>query len=208
MLECLRVRLETHGGAAGRSDSCDIQIGRDLFAQWTVTLRCARVGAAGRTRRFVAASEAEVCRVVRERLGRRRAGRGYTLREISMAESVDVRPWLGPICALLGDDGGRGTGGANAGLDATRPADAGRSMPPLRDDCGHPGGAGRGVVDLADERRRRALERMRRDVEVARDELLALYAAAAEPSETADKASLLIECCDRLLATLEELAGG
>ncbi|HET8726844.1 MAG TPA: hypothetical protein VFO41_04965 [Alphaproteobacteria bacterium] len=203
MLDCLRIRLDAR--AADDRRAYDIRIGCDLFSHWTIVLRHGPVGRAGRVQRFVATSQADACRVVGERLARPAIAHRYRLCEISAAESLDLVPWLRPICALLTDDGRTERGGRGP-LDNQLPATP-ASEPKLRLPFERPTGRTAGeVVDLAVERRRVLLARTWSKVAAARDELLDIYAAAPEPSDTGEVTAVLIERCDLLLGLIEQLA--
>jgi hypothetical protein len=73
--------------ARGRFRAYRIDAGTDLFGDWLVDVTCGRIGSRGRTVRYVAASEAEARKIVRQCLQRRttapkRIGVGYQLRNL------------------------------------------------------------------------------------------------------------------------------
>jgi predicted DNA-binding WGR domain protein len=95
----LTVALEAHHPERNHHRSYVATVGRDLFGDWTVTIRYGRVGQGGQEIRY-AASESEAMRaILRNRLRRRlsapkRIGCAYRLASFSAAAGFDATDWL------------------------------------------------------------------------------------------------------------------
>ncbi|WP_169979780.1 WGR domain-containing protein [Tautonia rosea] len=86
--------LEACDPARGHYRAYRLEAGTDLFGAWLVDVTYGRIGARGRTIRYLARDEAEAKKLVRQSLRRRgtarkRIGVGYELREL-----VDPGEWL------------------------------------------------------------------------------------------------------------------
>ncbi len=100
----LSVTFEAHNYQLNHHRRYDIRLGRGLFGEWTVALSFGRAGRGGQELRHSAADAEQLRRVIRETLRRRlsapgRIGCAYWLKELSVAEGVDVSFWL-PEAAL------------------------------------------------------------------------------------------------------------
>ncbi|WP_119461137.1 WGR domain-containing protein [Rhodospirillaceae bacterium SYSU D60014] len=215
MLDRLRIRLEAHRDEANHHRAYEIQVDRDLFSAWTVSIRFARVGTHGHRLRACAVSEEEARRIIGRYLARRlsaprRIGCAYRLREVTASDSLNMLPWLGVLCRFVEDDSRtRRPAPTSIGV---RPRRRGRTEPaalPLLEAAGiSPSDLpGAEVIDLAAERRRRDLSRLEQAIHGVRDEILTVYGAAPEPSETSDLASALAGLADRLLDLVERTDG-
>jgi predicted DNA-binding WGR domain protein len=95
----LSVALEAHHAERNHHRSYEATVGRDLFGDWTVTIRYGRIGQGGQEIRY-AASEPEAMRaILRDRLRRRlsapkRIGCAYRLAFFSAAPGFDASSWL------------------------------------------------------------------------------------------------------------------
>ncbi len=101
MDDLLRISLEAHNPERNHHRRYEISVGRDLFGDWTVTIRFGRAGSPLRSLRFGGADEEAMRRLVRERLLRRvsaprRIGCAYRPREIAAAQGIVVGVWLPP----------------------------------------------------------------------------------------------------------------
>ena len=86
--------LEACDPARGRFRAYRLEAGTDLFGAWLVDVTYGRIGARGRTIRYLALDEEEARKLVRQSLRRRgtarkRIGVGYEVREL-----VDPEGWL------------------------------------------------------------------------------------------------------------------
>lgn len=99
MEDLLTINFEARNPARNHHRRYRISIGRDLLADWTVTISHGRAGQVGQVQQF-AASDPEVVRaIVRARLLRRlsapsRIGCEYAVLELDSAEGFDVPAWL------------------------------------------------------------------------------------------------------------------
>lgn len=101
----LSVTFEAHNDQRNHHRRYEIRLGRDLFGEWTVALRYGRTGRGGQEVRHSAANSEQLRKVIRESLRRRlsapkRIGCAYRLKELSVADGVDVGFWL-PESALF-----------------------------------------------------------------------------------------------------------
>jgi predicted DNA-binding WGR domain protein len=99
MQNLLTVAFEAHHAELNHHRRYEITIGRDLFGDWTVSVRFGRAGHQGREQRFGGAETRELKGIVQERLRRRlsasrRIGCGYRLNEFSAVKGFDVDSWL------------------------------------------------------------------------------------------------------------------
>jgi predicted DNA-binding WGR domain protein len=95
----LTIALEAHHDKRNRHRSYCITIGRDLFGDWTVTIRYGRCGNYGQAQTFGGADAQLMRKVIRDHLRRRlsapgRIGCEYALESLSVAEGFDVADWL------------------------------------------------------------------------------------------------------------------
>lgn len=95
----LIVSLEAHHAERNHHRRYEAAVGRDLFGDWTVTIRYGRIGQGGHEIRY-AASEPDAMRaILRDRLRRRlsaprRIGCAYRLAAFSAAAGFDATSWL------------------------------------------------------------------------------------------------------------------
>lgn len=87
--------LEARNPESGHFRSYRLEAGTDLFGDWLVDVTFGRIGARGRTLRYLASDEAEARKLVRQSLRRRgtarkRIGVCYKLKELTAPEE-----WLG-----------------------------------------------------------------------------------------------------------------
>ena len=212
VLDRLRIRLEAHHDEANHHRAYEIQVGRDLFSAWTVSIRFARVGTQGHRMRACAVSEEEARRIIGRYLARRlsaprRIGCAYRLREVVASDRLNMLPWLGVLCRFVEDDSrARPPPSASAPVRSRRRRRTEPVALPLLEAAGisprDPSGAE--IIDLTAERQRRARARLEREIADVRDEILAVYGAAPEPSETSELASALAGLADRLLDLVEQ----
>lgn len=211
MLDRLRIRLEAHHDEANHHRAYEIQVDRDLFSEWTVSIRFARVGTQGHRMRACAVTEEEARRLIARYLGRRlsapqRIGCAYRLREVTASDTLNMLPWLGVLCPFVEDDIRRRRSAQAVMEDRSRRRRRARPRPlPLLEAAGALPSAE--VIDLAAERRRRDLLRLQEEIEGMREDILAVYGAAPEPSETSELASALADVTDRLLDLVERMDG-
>jgi len=95
----LTVAFEAHESELNHHRRYAITIGRDLFDDWTVSIRYGRAGTTGRESRFSGSQVDELRAVVRVRLRRRlsaprRIGCPYRLTEFTSSAGVDAAAWL------------------------------------------------------------------------------------------------------------------
>jgi predicted DNA-binding WGR domain protein len=95
----LTVSLEAHNTERNHHRRYEIQLGRDLFGDWTVCLLYGRMGRAGQMVRHSGPDPEPLRQVIRASLRRRltaptRIGCTYTLRELTAAGDIDVAFWL------------------------------------------------------------------------------------------------------------------
>jgi predicted DNA-binding WGR domain protein len=115
----LSLTFEAHHAERNHHRLYELRIGRDLFDDWTVTIRYGRTGQFGQERRY-GSSEPEILRaIIRERLRRRlsapkRIDCCYRLSCYAEAPGFDAADWLPEdILACFG-----------AAVGGTRPATA------------------------------------------------------------------------------------
>ena len=94
MFGTFHATLEASDADLGRARSYRIEAGEDLFGVWLVDVTYGRIGARGRTVRYVASDRDEARRIVRRSFQRRRTARKrigvcYRIRELS-----DPGRWL------------------------------------------------------------------------------------------------------------------
>lgn len=99
MHNLMTIALEAHSDERNHHRRYEVEVGRDLLGDWTVTVRYGRAGRDLRTLRFADADEGKMRRVVQLRLRRRlsaprRIGCAYRPREISAAPGVSLEDWL------------------------------------------------------------------------------------------------------------------
>lgn len=80
--------LEASNPERGHLRAYRLEAGIDLFGDWLVDVTYGRIGAGGRTIRYLARDEAEAKKLVRQSLERRdtarkRIGVGYQIKELS-----------------------------------------------------------------------------------------------------------------------------
>jgi predicted DNA-binding WGR domain protein len=96
----LALSFEAHNADKNHHRRYALTVGRDLFGDWTVSIRYGRAGGSGGRELRYAAAEAEDLRaIVRDRLRRRlsapqRIGCPYRLAAFSTAAGVDTSFWL------------------------------------------------------------------------------------------------------------------
>ena len=92
--------LEACDPERGRYRAYRLEAGTDLFGEWLVDVTYGRIGARGRTIRYLATDKEEARKLVSQSLRRRgtarkRIGVGYELREL-----VDPEGWLSATSIL------------------------------------------------------------------------------------------------------------
>lgn len=95
----LAIALEAHHDKRNHHRSYRITVGRDLFGDWTVTIRYGRCGHDGHVRMFGSTDAKSMRKVIHDHLRRRlsapgRIGCGYALEALSVADGFDVADWL------------------------------------------------------------------------------------------------------------------
>lgn len=95
----LNMVLEAHNPARNHHRRYELIVGRDLFGEWTLTVRYGRIGTLGQSQRFSSRNPGELQRIMRERLrGRRgssrRIGCSYRLTVCSSSSRFDSAAWL------------------------------------------------------------------------------------------------------------------
>lgn len=95
----LSVIFEAHNTERNHHRRYEIRLGRDLFGEWTVSLRFGRTGRCGQEVRYSATNADQLRKVIRESLRRRlsapkRIGCSYRLKDLSAVEGLDVTFWL------------------------------------------------------------------------------------------------------------------
>lgn len=99
MQNLLSLTLAAHHPARNHHRHYELLLGRDLFGDWTVTLRYGRIGTCGQTQQFSSHNVAELRGMIRERLRRRlsaprRIGCAYRLVGLSVAAGCEPAEWL------------------------------------------------------------------------------------------------------------------
>lgn len=85
------IALEAHNDGRNHHRRYEIEVGRDLFDEWTVTLRYGRVGSGKQQQSFVARDEMELKAIIRDRLRRRRGSAkriGCDYKVVSLAQAT------------------------------------------------------------------------------------------------------------------------
>ncbi|OWK40986.1 WGR domain-containing protein [Fimbriiglobus ruber] len=95
----LTVAFEAHHAGKNHHRRYEVTVGRDLFDDWTVTIRYGRVGRGGQEKRYASPKPDEMRAVIRDRLGRRlsapkRIGCPYRLAGFSTVPGFDAADWL------------------------------------------------------------------------------------------------------------------
>jgi hypothetical protein len=95
----LTVALEAHHADRNHHRRYEATIGRDLFGDWTVTIRYGRTTQGGHEIRYAASEPQEIQVILRDRLRRRlsapkRIGCPYRLASLSAAPGFDAMDWL------------------------------------------------------------------------------------------------------------------
>jgi predicted DNA-binding WGR domain protein len=95
----LTVSFEAHHAEMNHHRRYEISVGRDLFNDWTVTIRYGRIGLRGQVKRFAGVPDDEMKAVIRDRLRRRlsapkRIGCAYWITGLSAADGFDAAAWL------------------------------------------------------------------------------------------------------------------
>ena len=99
MDDLLTLTVEAHNGPQNHHRRYEISIGRDLFDDWTVTIRYGRVGQGGQERRYGSRDMEPLRAVIRQSLRRRlsaprRIGCPYTLTSFTQVVGFDRDAWL------------------------------------------------------------------------------------------------------------------
>jgi predicted DNA-binding WGR domain protein len=99
MENLLSLTLEAHNAGENHHRHYAVMVGRDLFNDWTVSIRYGRTGQAGRETRYAASQEEAMRAIIRDRLCRRlsapkRIGCPYRLATFSVAPGFDTADWL------------------------------------------------------------------------------------------------------------------
>jgi predicted DNA-binding WGR domain protein len=99
MLSCWHIALRAEDPAANRYRAYDIQIDRDLFALWNITVSWGRIGAAGTAKTITVESLDEAWRILEPMLRRRltagrRIGCGYRLVSYDLPDGCDLKGML------------------------------------------------------------------------------------------------------------------
>jgi predicted DNA-binding WGR domain protein len=99
MENLLSLTLEAHNAGENHHRHYAVMVGRDLFNDWTVSIRHGRTGQAGRETRYAASQEEAMRAIIRDRLRRRlsapkRIGCPYRLATFSVAPGFDAAAWL------------------------------------------------------------------------------------------------------------------
>jgi hypothetical protein len=95
----LTVAVEAHNAERNHHRLYEVRVGRDLFDDWTVTIRYARVGHRGREERFGGSSIEPMTAIVQSRLKQRlsaprRIGCSYRLARLDASQGVELAKWL------------------------------------------------------------------------------------------------------------------
>lgn len=99
MENLLTVAFEAHNAERNHHRLYEVRVGRDLFDDWTVTIRYSRVGQRGREERFgnpgIAPMAATVQARLRQRLSApRRIGCAYRLARLDATKEIELAAWL------------------------------------------------------------------------------------------------------------------
>jgi hypothetical protein len=99
MENLLTVALEAHNAERNHHRVYEVRVGRDLFDDWTVTIRYARVGQRGREERFGGPGVEPMAAIVQARLKQRlsaprRIGCSYRLARLDTSQGLDLSAWL------------------------------------------------------------------------------------------------------------------
>jgi predicted DNA-binding WGR domain protein len=95
----LNIVLEAHNPAINAHRRYELVVGRDLFGDWTLTIRFGRIGTHGQSQHFSSRNPRDLQRIMRERLRRRRGstqriGCSYRLTSCSASPRLDRSAWL------------------------------------------------------------------------------------------------------------------
>lgn len=99
MENLLTVALEAHNTEWNHHRLYEVRVGRDLFDDWTVTIRYARVGQRGREERFGGTGVEPMAAIVQARLKQRlsaprRIGCAYRLARLEASPGMELSAWL------------------------------------------------------------------------------------------------------------------
>src|SRR5262245_38703752 len=99
MENLLTVALEAHSRERNHHRLYEVRVGRDLFDDWTVTIRYARVGHRGREERFGGPGAEPMAAIVQARLMQRlsaprRIGCSYRLARLDASQGIELSAWL------------------------------------------------------------------------------------------------------------------
>lgn len=95
----MTLALEAHSDEQNHHRRYEIVVGRDLFDDWTVSVRYGRVGRGGQKQRYSSNEETEIRAIIRDKLRRRvsaptRIGCPYRLVKLSAASEMKAEAWL------------------------------------------------------------------------------------------------------------------
>lgn len=95
----LTLTVEAHNAAQNHHRRYELAIGRDLFDDWTLTIRYGRVGRGGHEQRYGSHDVAPLRAIIRKSLQRRlsaprRIGCAYRLTSFTRVEGFDSTGWL------------------------------------------------------------------------------------------------------------------
>lgn len=95
----LALVFEAHNAPRNHHRRYEICVGRDLFDDWTVSIRYGRVGQRGQERRYGARAPEALRAIIRESLRRRlsaprRIGCAYRMTSFTHVEELDTAAWL------------------------------------------------------------------------------------------------------------------
>jgi hypothetical protein len=95
----LIVSLGAHHAERNHHSRYEATDGRDLFGDWTVTIRYGRISQGGHEIRYAASEPESMRAILRDRLRRRlpaprRIGCAYRLASFSAATGIDATDWL------------------------------------------------------------------------------------------------------------------
>ena len=95
----LTVAFEAHNSEKNHHRRYELTVGRDLFDDWTVSIRYGRIGQEGQRKQFSSPKAEEIRSIIGERLRRRlsatkRIGCPYRLTTLDTASGFDSAIWL------------------------------------------------------------------------------------------------------------------
>lgn len=95
----LTLALEAHNSELNHHRRYEIRIGRDLFDEWTLSIRYGRVGAVGQGIQYAAKELDELQKMVAERLKRRltsekRISCKYRITSLNVSRSIPINSLL------------------------------------------------------------------------------------------------------------------